>query len=153
MSDPVTIGGLAVLALSTASEAALKSAVGDVVKSAYNALKQKVSNWASPEVEAWEKAPTSKARQDVIAEEIDRQSVNDQREVRELASLLLRELEKQQSHTPIGVDIGRLKAARVKLGDINISEGIGFRAREIDTSGDFETQKIIVENQPGKSPR
>jgi predicted lipid-binding transport protein (Tim44 family) len=153
MSDPVTIGGFAAMALAMASEAAFKSAVGEAVKGAYSALKQKVSSWASSDVEALEKAPTSKARQDLIAEEIDRQAPDDRKEVRDLARALLDELEKWQSSTPIGIDIGKLKAARVKLGEINVSEGIGFRAKEIDTPGDFETQKIIVGDQSGKSQR
>jgi hypothetical protein len=154
MTDPVTIGGLAALALSMGAQAAFKGVVGEAVKSVYNALKEKVSAWAGSDVESLEKAPTSKARQEVIAEAINQQPPDRQDQVRELAKALLDELERLETGTPIGIDIGKLKAARVKLGEIDVSEGIGFRASEVETSGDFETGKITVGgDRSGKSQR
>ncbi|MEA2840867.1 MAG: hypothetical protein QOF41_2197 [Methylobacteriaceae bacterium] len=154
MSDPVTIGGLAALALSMGAQAALKGVVGEAAKTAYNTLKAKVSAWAGSDVQALEKTPGSKARQDVVAEAIDQQPPDDQQGVRELAKVLLDQLERVQSSTPVGIDIGKLKAARVKLGEIDVSKGIGVRMGEVETAGDFETSKVTVgQNQPGKSQR
>ena len=74
MSDPATIGVLAASALAMAAEAVVKSSVGEVVKDAYKALKDKVALWICGDVEALEKTPASPSRQAVIAEEIDRRS-------------------------------------------------------------------------------
>jgi hypothetical protein len=66
------------MALSRAAEAVLKGAVGEAVKDTYAALKEKVGRWAGSDVEALETTPTSKGRQTVIAEEVDRQPASEQ---------------------------------------------------------------------------
>jgi hypothetical protein len=67
MSDPVTIGVLTASTLAMAAEAVFKSSVGEVVKDAYKALKDKVAIWIRTDVEALEKTPTSQTRQAVVA--------------------------------------------------------------------------------------
>jgi len=52
MSDPVTIGVLTASALAMAAEAVVKIAVGEAVKDAYKALKDKVAVWIGGDVEA-----------------------------------------------------------------------------------------------------
>ena len=91
MTDPVTVGSLAVGALSMAAEAVLKAAVGEAVKDAYKALKEKVSGWASGDV-GLEKTPDSPARQAIIAEIIDAQPEEDQISVRDLTEALVAKL-------------------------------------------------------------
>ena len=59
MTDPVTVGLLVSGALSLGAEAA-KSAVGEVVKDAYRALKTKMAIWAAGDVTELEKTPSSK---------------------------------------------------------------------------------------------
>ena len=144
MSDPVTIGVLAASALAMAAEAVVKSSVGEVVKDAYNALKDKVANWVRGDVEALEKTPISTTRQAVIAEEIDKQSPADQANIKTLAIALNEALRNAAQAGPIGIDIGRLEAARVQLAAINVTEGVGFRADEVKTTGDFTTGPITV---------
>jgi len=56
MTDLVSIGALAAAALSMAAEPFLKGVLGEAGKSAFNALKDKVSAWAGGDVEALEKA-------------------------------------------------------------------------------------------------
>ena len=144
MSDPVTIGVLAASALAMAAEAVVKSSVGEVVKDAYKALKDKVANWIRSDVEALEKTPTSTSRQAVIAEEIDKQSPADQADIKKLAIALNEALRNAAQAGPIGIDIGRLEAARIQLAAINVTEGVGFRADEVKTTGDFTTGPITV---------
>jgi hypothetical protein len=144
MSDPVTIGMLAASALAMAAEAVVKSSVGEVVKDAYKALKEKVATWTGSDVEALEKTPTSPARQAVIAEEIDRQSPADQADIKTLTIALNEALRNAAHAAPIGIDIGRLEVARVQLAAINVTEGVGFRADEVKTTGDFTTGPITV---------
>jgi hypothetical protein len=144
MSDPVTIGTLAASVLAMAAETVLKSSVTEVVKDAYKKLKEKVAAWSRGDVETLEKMPTSISRQRVIAEEIDRQSPEDQAEIRRLAVALSEALRNAAHAGPVGIDIGRLEAARVQLAEINVTEGIGFRADDVKTTGDFTSGPITV---------
>jgi hypothetical protein len=144
MSDPVTIGVLAASALSMAAEAVVKSSVGEVVKDAYKALKEKVSSWVASDVDALERTPTSTSRQAVIAEEIDRQSTEDRADIQKLAIALNEALRNAARSGPIGIDIGRLEAGRVQLAAVNVTEGVGLRADEVKTPGDFTTGPLNV---------
>ena len=144
MSDPAAIGVLAASVLAMAAEAVVKSSVGELVKDAYKALKDKVAIWTRSDVEALEKTPTSTSRQAVIAEEIDKQSPADQVDIKKLAIALNEALRNAAQAGPIGIDIGRLEAARVQLVAINVTEGVGLRADEVKTTGDFTTGPITV---------
>jgi hypothetical protein len=144
MSDPVTIGALAASMLAMTAQAVLKSGVGEVVKDVYGALKDKVKIWVGADVEALEKAPTSTLRQAVIAEEIDKRSPEDQADIKRLAVALSEALRNAARTGPIGIDIGRLEAARVQLAAINVTEGVGVRADEVKTTGEFTVGPISV---------
>ena len=84
MTDPVTIGALVAKSLSMAADAALKGAVGEGVKDAYKALKEKVVRWAGGDVEALEKAPASADRQALIAEAVNGQPIDERAVVKTL---------------------------------------------------------------------
>jgi hypothetical protein len=148
MPDPVTLGVLVAAALSMAGEATLKGAVGEAVKDAYKALKERVSHWAFSDVEALEKAPASITRQAVIAEIVDARPKDDQESLRVLAETLVAGL--KESAPVIGLDIGRLTALEVDLGNITITEGIGARIEEARVEGTFKTGDISVGTPPGK---
>jgi hypothetical protein len=149
MSDPVTIGALAASMLAMGAEAVFKSSVGEVVKDAYKALKDKVATWTRSDIEAMEKTPTSPSRQVVIAEQIDKQSPDDRTDVKKLTIALTEALRNAAQDRPIGIDIGVLEAARVQLAGINVTEGVGFRADEVKTPGEFSAGPITV----GKTAR
>jgi hypothetical protein len=153
MVEPVTIGALSASVLALAAEAALKGAVGEAAKGAYNALKETIARWAASDVEALEKAPSSAARQAVVAEEIDRRPIEDKAGIRILVEELILTLEKTERDGPIGLDIGRLQAARVELGAIVVYEGTGVRAQEIETLENFTAGPIKVGQRPGKKQR
>jgi hypothetical protein len=153
MPDPVTLGGLAALALSMTAESMLKGTVGEAAKEAYHALKNKIAQWAGGDVAALEQTPASASRQAVIAEEIDRQSPEDRANIRSLAIALMDELEKRQRSGPIGIDTDRLEAARIHLKNINVTGGTGIRAKDIKTAGDFSVEELTVGTPAGKLKR
>jgi hypothetical protein len=142
MPDPVTLGALVAAALSMAGEATLKGAVGEAVKDAYKALREKVSHWALSDVEALEQTPTSTTRQAVIAEIVDARPRDDQEPLRALAETLVAAVKK---HAPaMGLDIGRLTALEVDLGNITVTGGTGARIEEARVEGTFKTGDISV---------
>jgi hypothetical protein len=149
----MTIGNLAVEALSMSAAAALKGTIGEMAKDAYKALKNKISPWADGDITALERAPESKKRQELLAEEIDKHPPEDLSHIQDLAVALLDELEKRHRTSPIGIDLGRLQAARVRLGEIIVPEGVGLRVSEVVTPGEFSLDKLNVGNPLGKPQR
>jgi hypothetical protein len=149
MVDPVTVtvGSLVVGALSMAAEAVLKGAVGEAVKDGYKALKKKVSDWAPSDVEELEKTPNSATRRAVIAEIIDAQSEDDRTSLCLLAEALVAKLKERSSG--IGLDIGRLTALEVGLGNITVTSGTGARVEEANVAT-FKTGNILVGDRSGK---
>lgn len=141
MADPVTIGALTASVLAMAGEAALKGAVGEAVKDGYKALKNRVAQWAGSDVEALEKSPTSQARRAVVAEVVDSRPGDEQAALRVLAQELLVALKR---HSAVGLDIGRLEALEVQLGDITVTEGTGARIDEARVHGTFRAGNISV---------
>jgi hypothetical protein len=155
MTDPVTIGMLATSALAMASDAALKGVVGEAVKDAYKALKDKIAHWAGADVDALEKAPASTARQSVVAEAVDGQPAEEQVPVKALAEALIAALKSEalKNGGPVGLDVGKLDALQVKLAAITVTEGTGARFGEVKTTGTFEVGPISAGNPPGKTDR
>jgi len=147
--DPVTIGAFVSTALGIAGEAIVKGTAELAIKDAYAALKSKISGWISGEdVAALEKAPTSAARQAVIAEAVDALPEADKAAVLPLAQGVADRL--KESKTPIGVDISRLTAAQIQLGRISVTEGVGARIADSDITGTVSTGDIVVGTPPGK---
>jgi hypothetical protein len=111
-------------------------------------LKEKVSHWASNDVEALAQTPTSTTRQAVIAEIVDARPKDDQEPLHALAETLVAGL---KQHAPAtGLDIGRLTALEVDLGNITVAGGIGARIEEAHVEGTFKTGDISVEAASGK---
>ncbi len=129
MPDPISIGVLAASALATAADATLKGLVGEGIKDAYKALRDKVAHWAGPDVEALEKTPASTARQAVIAEEIDRQAADEQEVVRALANALVEALKKDGVAEPRSMTVtathGGVAAGRDMSGNTITTHGAG----------------------------
>jgi hypothetical protein len=125
----------------------LKGVVGEGVKDAYKALRDKIAPWAGSDVEAVEKAPTSPARQAVVAEIIDGRPADDQAAARVLAERLIAALKTSGN---VGLDVGRLEALEVRLGAITVSEGTGVSIGDARVHGTFEAGDITVGGTPGK---
>lgn len=150
MAEPVTVGVFIATVLGIAGEAILKGAVGEAVKDSYSVLKGKIAHWARDDVEALEKAPTSAARQAVVAEIIDAQPADCLPSLRASAERLSSDLKAAGS---IGLDITRLTAQEVELGDIAVTgEGnSGVHADDWRVHGTFRTGAINVGAKSGKS--
>jgi hypothetical protein len=144
MVDPVTIGALAASALAMAAKEVVKTGVGEAVKDAYKKLKAKIAAWADADVEALAAEPDSAGRQLTVAEKINRQTPGELAEIRTLALALNDALREAAKAGAVGIDIGRLEAARVHLQEINVSDGVGFRASEVVTPGDFSVGALNV---------
>jgi hypothetical protein len=148
MADPITVGMLVAGALSLGSEA-VKTAVGEIVKDAYRALKAKLPVGAAGDVAELEKTPNSDARKAVIAEVVSNLPAKDQEELHDLAQALTSRL--KEAAPAIGLDIGRLDALAAELGKIGVTEGIGARIQEAHISGTFRTGDISVGSPPENS--
>jgi hypothetical protein len=151
MPDPITIGALVATALSLAGEAIVKAGVTEPVKDAYQALKAKVSVWAARDTAELEKDPSSKSRQSVVAKEVDNLPEADQEALRELAELLVKRLKEKPG--TIGLDVGRLEALDMRLGNVSVAAGIGVRIKEAKILGTFRTGDIEVGGHLGKGKR
>jgi hypothetical protein len=149
MPDPMTVGVVVAATLRLAAEAVVKSAVGEAVKDAYAMLKGKLSAWAASDVDALERQPSSTARQAVIAETVDSLPPGDKDALAKLAQILASELEKH-GPTVIGLDVERLKALQVELGNITVTSGTGVRIGDAEIAGTFKAGDISVGSSPGK---
>ena len=148
MSDPVTFGALVASALSMAGKAMLNGVVGEATKDAYKALKERTSRWINNDLSELERAPHSAGRQAVIAETINRLSLEDQEMLRVPTQMLFSEL--KEAAPAVGLDIDRLHALEVQLGNITVARGIGTRIGEVDSAGTFKVGDIAVGVSSGK---
>jgi hypothetical protein len=121
--------------------------LGEAAKDAYRALKTKVSAWAAGDAAELEKTPGSTARKAVIAETVDRLPQEDQAALRDLAQTLTGTL--KEAAPTIGLDIGRLEALEVQLGNITVTHGTGTRIQEAKVAGTFRAGDIKVGAAPG----
>ena len=147
MADPMTIGMLVAGALSLGGEA-VKAAISETVKDAYKALKDKLAVWAGGDMAEVENMPLSDARKAVIAKIVNNLPMEDQENLRDLAHTLTIRL--REAAPAIGLDIGRLDALAVELGQITVTEGVGVRIQEAHVAGTFRTGDISVGSPPGK---
>jgi hypothetical protein len=141
-----SIGSIVATILAMFGEAALKGAAGEVAKDLYKSLKSKVAHWAKGDLEALEASPNSAGRQAVVAELVDSLPVDERTAIATLVQKLIPHL---RPHA-IGLDISRLEAMSVRLGEINVSGGIGARIEEARIQGAFTTGPITVEPKTGK---
>ncbi|WP_156955534.1 hypothetical protein [Polaromonas glacialis] len=147
MADPVTVGAFVVSVLTMAGEATLKGVVGEAVKDAYKALKTQVGKWASGDFDKLAEAPTA-GRQLVVAEAIDGQPESDRASIEQLARILLDALKQSQS-TAVGIDVDQLRSRLVDLSGLEVANGIGLRARVVETE-EFVARGLKVGSNSGK---
>jgi hypothetical protein len=149
MTDPVTLGALGALALSKGAEALVSSGVGEVVKDAYQRLKSLLSKRGASEVATLESNPKSAARQAVIAELIDGLPANELDETRALVRQLTAALQAEVKRLPAGIEIEKLTAMNMELNSVQVGSGVGFKAKEVNLSGDLKVGNLTV-GEPGK---
>ena len=105
LMEPVTTGALVAGALSAAAATLAKGMLSETAKDVYKKLKEKISSWASHDVESLEKDPESTAREAVIAESVDKRDDGEKKDLAALAEELI---------SALG-DEGRAAAARITV--------------------------------------
>jgi hypothetical protein len=95
--EPLTVGALVALALSTATESIVKGVAEEATKDAYRALKEKLSQLNPDDVEALVNSPSSTGRQVVVAELVDNRSKDERENLRALAQSLANAMSRRVS--------------------------------------------------------
>jgi hypothetical protein len=144
MPDPFTIGSIAASALAIAAEEVVKTGVGAIVKDTYKALKSRIADWSSDDVDALVKEPNSKGRQLVLAESIDRQPPEVQAEIKSLTLALNQALREAALTCPSGIDVQEIEAANIALKATDVRKGTGIKVGLAKTAGAFvaEVSKV-----------
>jgi hypothetical protein len=122
--DPITTA--IVTAVSTGAAFGGKEIAAQAVKDAYAGLKSWIkSHHPGVSVEQLEEQPTSKARQDVMGEELEREGASKDTELAKLAQRLVELIQKQAPEIArsIGVDLGELNQANVTFGKVLAGKG------------------------------
>jgi hypothetical protein len=139
--DPIST---IVSALAAGAAAGLKPSAEKFVKDAYNGIKAMVKRkFSSPAViDMLESEPTSKAKQEVLREELAKTDMSNDRELFERAKELLDLVRK---HDPSVFELGDMSAKSVTVGDVNLSEGSGrVSVTRIKANGDFRMGSVTI---------
>jgi len=121
MTDSVTIGSLAVLALTLAADSARRGILGEGTRTAYVTLKEKITQWANIHGAILEDRYALAIPSAKIARTIERQSKEDQLTVKKLAAALIDALKKDVTQGSLGISIRKLEALQAQLGEIVIA--------------------------------
>ena len=147
-STSATVTSLALGAAMIATQA-----VNEAVKDAYTALERLIkSKYPKVDIELIEREPRSKGRRAVVEEELDAAGADRNSDLLAAAGKLIDAI---QQYAPdaaqrIGLDLGDIVAARVRLSDVSVSEGVRITGSKM--WGDIGIGNIVV-NSDYKAPR
>jgi hypothetical protein len=139
--DPISI---IVTALATGAAAGLKPTAAKVIQDAYAGIKALIQRkYGETGVALLEKDPASKAKREVVKEELEKSDAGGDPELLTQAKALL---DAVQQHAPeaagkIGVDLEEIKGASLRIGDI-IAAGAGVKVRKAEIAGDIEIKGV-----------
>jgi hypothetical protein len=139
--DPISIIVGAVVA---GASTALKDTASIAIKDAYTGLKQLiVERYRAASVELVEQDPRSKGRELVLEEDLQKADAGTDEELVRRAQVLLDAIERQppEPAAALGVDLERVKAANIRAKEI-IAAGTGFRARDVEITGDINLGSV-----------
>ena len=108
-------------ALSAGAAFVGKEIASQALKDAYAGLKGWInSHYPGVSIEQLEKHPTSKARQEVVGEDLEREGASEDTELVKLARSMVELIQKQPPDVArsIGVDLGALDQANVTFGNV-----------------------------------
>jgi len=129
--EPITTAIIS--ALYTGAALGSKEIATQALKDAYAGLKGRIkSHYPGVSIQQLEKQPTSKARQEVIGEDLEREGASEDTEVVKLARTMVELIQKQAPDVArsIGVDLGELDQADVTFG--NVLAGRGATGVKVD---------------------
>ena len=150
--DPITI---IVLSLTLGMSEGLKSTAEQAVKDAYAGMKNFIKNkYSNVNIDLLESNPASKARQDVVKEELQDVEANNDTELLKKAKRLLELFENLETDrlSIVGVELAEIKGASLAISDI-IASGTGVSIQQADISGDIEIKQVRAGNNDPKASR
>lgn len=140
--DPVSI---IVTALATGAAAGLKPTAEQIIKDAYEGVKALIKRKFSAPINIGllERDPASKAKQEVVREELNRLDASSDHELLAQAKALLDLIRERAPETPetIGVRLEDIVAASLTLDDI-LSSSTGVTANKLRIEGDIRISGI-----------
>lgn len=152
--DPISI---IVMAVALGAAAGLKPTAEQVIKDAYAGLKtliQRKYAQANESVALIEAAPQSKARQQVMIEDLEKASADKDEELLRQAKTLLDAMQKADpdSAKSIGVSLEDIKAASLKIDDV-IASGAGVQVKKAEITGDINISKVRAGGTGAAGPK
>lgn len=139
--DPISI---IVTALATGAAAGLKPTAEKIIQDAYAGIKALIlRKYGETSVSLIEKDPASKAKREVVKEELEGADAGSDPELLKEAK---RVLDTVQQHAPeaagqIGVDLEEIKGASLRISDI-LASGTGVKVRKAELTGDIEIKGV-----------
>lgn len=145
--DPISI---IVTALVLGAAAGLKPTAEQAVKDAYAGLKALIERkFNRVNVALVEEDPTSKTRQNVVKEDLEKVNADQDIDVIKAAQLLLDIVQVQASDIAIavGVNLEYIKAASLRLDDI-MATGTAVNVQHSEFMGDIEIRQVRAGSNP-----
>jgi hypothetical protein len=143
-----------VTALALGAAAALKEVSAQGVKDAYAGLKALIQRkYAQIPLAQLEAKPDSKARRDVVEEELTAAGAVHDEELLQQVKAMLDAVQQQASEArvAIGVDLEEVKVAALRIADV-IASGTGVRVSKGEFSGDIDIKGVRAGQQQGADP-
>jgi hypothetical protein len=142
-----------VTALALGAATALKEVSAQGIKDAYEGLKALIRRkYAQVSLAQLEANPDSKARRDVVEEELTAAGAVHDEELLQHAKAILDAVQQQAPETAaaIGVDLQDVKGAALRIADV-IASGAGVKVRKGEFSGDIDISGVRA-GQHGADP-
>jgi hypothetical protein len=142
-----------VTALALGAASALKDVAGQGIKDAYAGLKALIQRkYAQVPLAQLEAKPDSKARREVVEEELTAAGAVHDEELLQLVKAVLNAVQQApETAAAIGVDLEEVKGAALRIADV-IASGTGVRVRKGEFSGDIDIKGVRAGQQQGADP-
>ncbi len=150
--DPITI---VITAIALGAAAGLKPTAEQAVKDAYAGLKTLIQNkYTQVSIDLVEGDPSSKMRQGVLAEDLQKTSAAQDEELLVKAKDVLIAIEE---HAPevapsVGVNLEDIKGASLRIDDI-IASGTGVNVKKAEFQGDIEIKNVRAGDTGNDHPK
>ena len=151
MTDPIS---MIVIALATGAAAALKPTAENAIKDAYDGIKKLIqSKYERVSIDMLENDPTSKERQEIVKQDLNKTDAGKDEEVLRQVQVMLQAIENQAPEVAkeVGVKLEDIKGgAYLKIKDI-IATGTGVDIKKADIVDNIEIIKVRAGQKPDSS--